>query len=281
MFLYLRKFNQLEAKKYGEGGAMWILLLFLLLSPTTGSAQDKPCPCAPRSDPSSFSERRQNTEEGFDLEWFSDADKYEKEKGRYCYERLVTNHHPTAPLRFDWHVGRLESDNLAPRAGKARTCSYYGEHTTREGPLNYGRGNDKTQTKVYEAQDEPKPQALTTIVQVDGFVFGRNYPVRLSLTSEVAQTIPNRFLYRYKLHLLSGSQNSMVHWRSAETPLLRAALEKMGLGILLNLAPDKPVEVSIESADSPTVQDQSVIILGPQNLLLLRAGAAAYVPAKR
>jgi hypothetical protein len=249
---------------------------------STSFAQDRSCPCKPRTEPSAFGEKRQKTGEGVDFEWFSDADRSEKEPGRYCYERVVTNHHATAPLRFDWPVGRLESDALAPKGGQARSCVFYGEHTTREGPLHYGRGADKTHTKVYEAQNEPKPGPLTTVAQVDGFVQGKNYPAKIALTSSVTQA-GSRFIYLYKLQLIDPGSDVVVQWLSAETPEVRSELAKMGRSVFLSLSwKDKGlIEVKTESDYGPRVLDRGVSIFGPQNTFLLKAGAAAYVPAKQ
>jgi hypothetical protein len=258
---------------------MPLIFLTLFLVSTLVWAQEHPCPCDPRTEPSSFSDRLQQPTDGVDFEWFSDADKYQKESGRYCYERLVTNHHATAGLRFDWSVGRLKSENLAPNDGKARRCTYYGETTTRDGPLNYGRGNNKTQTKVWEGQNEPAPLPLTTIVQVDAVVKQQKWPVRLSLTSLVTKTGMS-FTYTYRLNLEGDSRDASVDWHSAYSPRFNAALARTGRRTLIGLSMREPVTVVFESAEKPIVVDLNAEIYGPENTVLLEAGAAAYVPTK-
>ena len=200
---------------------------------------------------------------------------------RYCYERTVTNHHATAPLRFEWPVGRLRADSLA-LGEPTRTCTYYGEPNTRDGLLHYGRGNSNTPTKIWEGQTEPAPATLTTIVEVVALVSGEKWPAKVSLVSSAKKASASGFEYRYELSFRPGSKELAVSWLSADSHGFRAELERTKQRSLLTLVSGKTLEVTFKSSDWPTVQGGDVLLYGGRDsTLLLTAGAAAYVPRQR
>lgn len=246
------------------------IIVWLSLLPSNALPQGQACPCTTDNDPQAFSERIKNTNEGIDFEWFSDADKY-KDPDKYCYERTVTNHHPDKMLRFDWPVGRLKSPQLSPNGGVAQRCRYYGDRTTSKGPLHYGRGNDQTDTTVWEGQDEPPPTPLTTILHIDGVdAKGERYPVRVALTSTVA-LIRDRFQYTYVMSLQPGSEKAVAHWLSVEIDSKTADQRLLSI--------DAPVQIVVENQGWPKIQDKTVLLFSLEGKEpLLTAGAPAYVP---
>src|SRR5205823_12221863 len=95
------------------------------------------------------------------FEWYSGAGpNHDKGGGHpdYAVERSVKNL-ATTTLKYTWSVGRMHND--AQPAGKTDPFCFEAMWPNQNaGPLNYGRGNDKTDTKVWEGSNEPKANAI-------------------------------------------------------------------------------------------------------------------------
>jgi multidrug efflux pump subunit AcrB len=131
-------------------------------------------------------------------------------------ERHVHNLSTATTLKYSWLIGRMHNDALA----QGKTDSYCYEVTwpnQDNGPLNYGRGNDKTDTKVWEGSDEPKENAILA-------VFSFNI-----ITEEGPRTVSMRFLSSYK----TTSQGAFAYEYRFEK-LIRAMDEKLQFPGLTN-----------------------------------------------
>jgi len=198
--------------------------LVCLIAVTAAADDNHPCPCEVDSAPSAYSGSKKDT--GVDFTWFSDVDDVPTSR-QHCYERYVKNHLAKATLKFDWAAARLKSDALAPK-GVCRDCEYYGDQTTREGPLNYGRGNDSVSTSVYEGRDEPAPStSLFSVLQVDGMVSGMVYPVVVEVESSVMASKAT-FTLQYSLRIRKTSKPVVVEWAPMATASMAKPIEDIG-----------------------------------------------------
>jgi hypothetical protein len=122
------------------------------------------------------------------FEWDSSAGPNHDEGGGhpdYAVERHVHNLSTTTTLKYRWPIGHLHNDELAAGA----TDPYCHEVTwpnQNKGPLDYDRGNERTDTKVWDSPDEPKESAILA-------VFSLNI-----VTEQGTRTISMRFLSSYK-----------------------------------------------------------------------------------
>lgn len=270
----------------------------------TAHAQDDPCPCEMTTPPSPYGETIALN--GFDFTWRSDANDTSTATRR-CFERSVVNNDKSSALRFDWIVGRMKSEVLAPK-GTARKCSYYGEQTTRKGPLNYGRGSDSTPTRVWEGTDEPEPPGgLFTVLTVDGLVGTETYPVAVAFTSNVA-VVSGRVEYKYELYLLPGSKPAVVDWPPADlvqryshdierpgsshaSAMSAKSSPKKTIPSLLELlsqekprpftlSGDQKIRISKTLVQPFVVASRDVVLRAPNGTILLTAEVTAYEPRR-
>src|SRR5436190_1441185 len=119
------------------------------------------CPLAPNSQFKPFS-RGEDKPAGH-FEWYSAAGPNPTQGGghpRHLFERRVTNE-GSSTLKYTWPIGRMHNDAL-PAGHTDPFCYEFGWPNQDGGPLNYGRGNDKTDTTVWEGKDEPRTGTIVT-----------------------------------------------------------------------------------------------------------------------
>jgi hypothetical protein len=159
------------------------VLIGLTLLPALGHSQ-----CAAEANPTFRPFKGVEEKPAGHFEWDSSAGPNHDKGGGHpdnAVERHVHNLSTATTLKYSWPVGRMHNDALA----QGKTDSYCYEvawPNQNSGALNYGRGNDKTDTKVWEGSDEPKANAVLA-------VFSFNI-----ITEEGPRAVSMRFLSSYK-----------------------------------------------------------------------------------
>lgn len=173
---------------------------FLLLAPTTGSAQ-----CSADADNTfkPFSDTVDKPSGHF--HWDSSAGPNHVKGGGhldYAVERNVNNLASTT-LKYGWPVGRMRNDALTPST-LDHYCYEISWPNQNKGPLNYGRGNDQTDTKVWEGAEEQK---VNTVSAFFSFNIGPPENVRtvsMRFVSSFRKTPEGLFAYDYAFESTGG-----------------------------------------------------------------------------
>jgi hypothetical protein len=140
------------------------------------------------------------------FEWDSSAGPNHDKGGGHpdnAVERHVHNLSTTTTLKYSWPVGRMHNDKLA--AGKTDPYCYEVTWPNQNGgPLNYGRGNDQTATKVWEGSDEPKETAILAVFSFNIATDEGTRTVSMRFQSSYRKTAEGSFSYDYLFESANG-----------------------------------------------------------------------------
>lgn len=189
------------------------LVVFLLIGPPATLAQ-----CSADAD-NTFKPFKggENNPSGH-FEWDSEAGpNHDKGGGHpdYAVERNVKNF-ATTTLKYRWAVGRLHNDALAgPKPD--HNCYETTWPNQNAGPLEYGRGNDHTDTKVWEGLGEPKENAIWASFTLNIATAGSVRTLSMRVLSSYSKISEGSFSYNYLFESVSGG-----------TVTLRWGVDKIG-----------------------------------------------------
>lgn len=201
------------------------------------------CRLAPNSQFKPFSGKLNKPFANF--EWYSATSPNPVQGGghpSHVFERKVTNRASTT-LKYTWPVGRMYNDALPPGQTDSY-CYEFGWPNQDDGPLNYGRGNDKTATTVWEGKDEPGAQSISSLLTFNVLEEGKVRQVTLLVESSTRPTPEGVLAYGYLFRNLS-ERPIRLEWRVQEDKPLLGELRKRNLTQALSIETAR--EFSFES----------------------------------
>ncbi len=226
----------------------WACVLVLFLAPSLSFGQ---CPIPANNQFKPFKGGENNASGHF--EWYSAAGENPTQGGghpSHVFERKVTNL-GNATLKYDWPVGRMHNEALP--AGKADPfCHEYGWPNQKDGPLNYGRGNAKTDTTVWEGKDEPAATAIRS-----SFTFnvldkaGTVRMVSVQVESSIQRTSQTQFFY--SIAFTNRSDEAVtLSWDVEKDPVVLQELRKMDRTSVFTIERKEALKVAFESTLQPS-----------------------------
>jgi hypothetical protein len=199
------------------------------------------------------------------FEWYSTAGpNHDKGGGHpdYAVERKVQNL-ATTTLKYSWPVGRMHNDAL-PGGKSDRYCYEATWPNQNKGPLNYGRGNDQTDTKVWEGSDEPKVNALWAAFSFNIDSDGSTRVVSMRVLTSYHKSTDGGFSYDYFFESIHPEPVTLK-WGVEKDEALFENLKRKGL------SPEFVVEgkrdLQFNSTEAPSVQFRSLnVMIGGKGL---------------
>lgn len=185
------------------------------------------------------------------FEWYSGAGPNHDRGGghpEYALERSVKNLADTT-LKYSWPVGRMYNDAL----GAHKTDSYCYEAdwpNQNAGPLNYGRGNDHTDTKVWEGPNEPKASAIGAMFSFNIDTGGGVREVSMRVTTSYRRSVDGAFSYDYLFENVHGEQVK-IEWNIEKDPTLLENLKRRDMSPVFVVEGKK--EIQFDSKEEPAV----------------------------
>ena len=170
------------------------------------------------------------------FEWDSSAGPNHDRGGGHpddAVERHVHNLSTATTLKYSWPIGRMHNDALA----QAKTDSYCYEVTwpnQNGGPLNYGRGNEKTDTKVWEGSDEPKENSILAMFSFNIITEEGARVVSMRFLSSYRTTPQGAFAYEYLFESTNGGVVTL-NWEIEKDPALQDYMKANQLSPTLNV----------------------------------------------
>lgn len=185
------------------------------------------------------------------FEWYSGAGPNHDKSGghpEYAVERSVNNLAATT-LKYSWPVGRMYDDALA--AGKTDSHCYEADWPNQNtGPLNYGRGNDHTDTKVWEGPDEPKFSAIRATFSFNIDTGGGVREVSMRVLTSYRKSAEGTFSYDYLFENVHG-EPVKLDWNVEKDPTLLENLKRKDLSPIFVVEGKR--EIQFDSKEEPGI----------------------------
>lgn len=197
------------------------------------------------------------------FEWDSSAGPNHDKGGGHpdnAVERHVHNLSTATTLKYSWPIGRMHNDALA----QGKTDSYCYEVTwpnQGSGPLNYGRGNDKTDTRVWEGSDEPKENAILAVFSFNIVNEEGSRTVSMRFLSSYRTKAEGAFAYEYLFESTNGSTVTLK-WEIEKDPALLDYMKTNQLSPTLKVEGKKFIAISAKEPPSFGFRGLRVIIGG-------------------
>lgn len=210
------------------------------------------------------------------FEWYSGAGpNHDKGGGHpdHAVERSVKNL-ATTTLKYNWPVGRMHNDALS--GGKTDPYCYEVTWPNQNaGPLNYGRGNDQTATKVWEGSDEPKISSIAATFSFNIDTDAGTRLISMRVLTSYQKLGEGSFAYDYLFESLR-TEPVTLRWDVDKDPILLENLKHKDLSPVFVVEGKR--ELEFISKEEPAVGFRSLnVMIGGKNL----AGVEApmFVPA--
>lgn len=193
----------------------------------------------------------------------------------YAVERHVHNLSATTTLKYSWPVGRMHNEALA----QAKTDSYCYEATwpnQNGGPLNYGRGNDKTDTKVWEGSDEPKENATFAVFSFNIITEEGPRAVSMRFLTSYRTTPEGAFSYEYLFESTNGGVVTLK-WDIESDRVLVDSMKAKQLSPTLKVEGKQFIAISAKQAPSFGFRALRIMIAGKD---VAGVEAPMFIPGK-
>jgi len=217
-----------------------------------------PAQCPPPADPqfTPFHNKVDKPAEHF--EWYSAAARNPTQGGghpSHVFDRHVENLGNTT-LKYNWPVGRMHNDAL-PAGSTDPFCYEYGWPNQKDGPLNYGRGNDLTDTTVWEGKDEPKASSIAASFSFSVLDGDHTRTISLRVSSSVRQA---GIAFSYAYYFISkAGQVVTLYWDVEKDQILFENLKKNQISKVFQVEGKR--EIIFDSPAVPTVDFRTVNIV--------------------
>lgn len=171
-------------------------------------------------------------------------------------ERNVKNLAATT-LKYRWSVGRLHNDALAgPKPD--HNCYETTWPNQNAGPLEYGRGNDHTDTKVWEGLGEPKENAIWASFTLNIATAGSVRTVSMRVLSSYSKISEGSFSYNYLFESVSGGTVTL-RWGVDKDRALVDKLKSQQVSPTLVVEGKKAISFSYD--EPPTIGFRSLDVM--------------------
>jgi len=193
------------------------------------------------------------------FEWYSAAAPNPTQGGghpSHVFERRVQNMASTT-LKYSWPIGRMHNDALP--AGKTDSfCYEYQWPNQADGPLHYGRGNNETQTSVWEGKDEPKVTEIWATFSFNIENAGGTQIVSVRVRSSLRRATAGKFSYDYSFESVNGTPVKL-QWgvQKDKTLLDNLSIEQMSAVFSV----EGKRGLSFDSGEIPTVGFRTVSVV--------------------
>ncbi len=255
-----------------------IRILISLCFATTVLCASQDCPPLPKGD--QFKPFQNTVQNGLTkFQWYSDVAPNPQQGGGhpgYAFDRKVDNQGKGA-LKYIWKVGRMYNIGLPEGAKPDFYCGEFGWPNQKDGPLDYGRGNDSTGTTVWEGKDEPTtPSHIAALLSFTISDTNTTREVALQIESEVTSSFEG-LRYTYTLKNI-GRSSMRLNWKVADLLQFRDALNEKHLEFPMALTTGARFENSFSSRSMAQVLFTDVQILSNDGKELAGASVPTLLP---